>query len=401
MKTRVWLACLTTILIAKWGMAQELYDVNITIQNRDQSSHIGEQFFITGAFNGWKPAAVLVGAIPKYGETIQVTIPSVPKGLFEYKFTRGNWETLASTAKGNLEGPIKLIVTGDTAVTATIDGWRDDFPASTASPQVHILDSAFYFPKLDVQRRVWIYLPEGYAQSKESYPVIYMHDGQDLFDEATSKGRIGPLEWRVDEAIDEAKDKAIVVAIAHAEDIQRRQNEYFVRPTTSFPQPLGEAYLQDIVSVLKPYVDQHYRTKSDRAHTAMAGSSVGGLLTFYASLLHPETFGTVGVLSPSIWLDEGNIDQAIAQIPVKDASLTPDFYFYGGGNENRIKPDGSRVRMHDDIERIIQMMQNSGREKIQVSIEPDGRHGAWYWQKAFPYFYSWWTSQFSQNDNQS
>ncbi|MCL8000834.1 alpha/beta hydrolase-fold protein, partial [Brucella sp. 21LCYQ03] len=199
----------------------------------------------------------------KYGDSIEITIPSVPKGLLEYKFTRGNWETLASTAKGNLEGPIKVIVQGDTAVNAQIDGWRDDFPISTASPQVCVLDSAFYFPTLDVHRRVWIYLPEGYNDSLQSYPVIYMHDGQDLFDEATSKGRIGPLEWRVDEAIDEAEHKAIVVAVAHAEDIQQRQNEYFVRPTTSFPKPLGEAYLSDMVKVLKPFVDQHYRTKAD------------------------------------------------------------------------------------------------------------------------------------------
>ncbi len=395
MESKILLLIVAAFLIYNTTIGQnhpvenEVYDVTIQVRNSGDSSHVSEDFFLTGSFNNWKPAEVLVGSIPATGNTISIHLKDVPPGLLEYKFTRGNWETLASTKKGYLEGPTKAIITSDTTLSVDIDAWRDDFPASTASPQVHLLDSAFHFPKLDVQRRVWIYLPEGYnEQNATRYPVIYMHDGQDLFDEATSKGRIGPLEWRVDEAIDQSTDKAIVVAIAHAEDIQRRQQEYFAKPTSRFPQPLGEAYLADIVEVLKPYVDKQYRTKPDSKYTAMVGSSVGGLLTFYAGLLYPQTFGTLGVLSPSIWLDEGNIDQAIQNSPV--GKEQPFFYFYGGGNENRIKPDGSRVRMHDDIARIQEMMHKSGRDRLSVTIEPEGRHGAWYWQKAFPNFYSWW-----------
>lgn len=368
---------------------EEKYQVTIIIHNNDRSTHIGEQFYLTGSFNNWKPADVLIGRIPAFGESVEVKV-SAPKGLFEYKFNRGNWETLASTSKGTLEGPIKVNLVSDTTVRASIDGWRDDFPASTASPQVHLINLIFHFPKLNVHRRVWVYLPEDYEKSNAKYPVLYMHDGQDLFDEATSKGRIGPLEWQVDEAIDRAAKKAIVVAVAHAEDIQQRQNEYFVQPTSRFPNPVGEDYLADIVEVLKPYIDRNYRTKSDRKHTAMAGSSVGGLLTFYAGLKYPEVFGTVGVLSPSIWLDEGNIAKAIDAHKVEKKRVQPNFYFYGGGNENRLKPDGTRVQMHDDINDILTQLRASGRKEVEVTINPEGRHGAWYWQKAFPHFYDWW-----------
>lgn len=375
-------------------MAQEKYDVTIVIQNNHVSKHVGEDFYLTGSFNNWLPAAVCIGTIPEQGQTVAIQIPDVAAGLFEYKFTRGNWETLASTSKGKLEGPLRAIISSDTVLHANIDGWRDDFPKSTQSQQVHVLDSAFYFPKLDLHKRVWIYLPKDYQQGNKRYPVIYMHDGQDLFDEATSKGRIGPLEWGVDEAIDESPYDAIVVAIAHAEDIEQRQNEYFVRPNSHLENPVGADYLSDIVHTLKPYVDNKYRTLAQKRYTAMAGSSVGGLLTFYAGLLYPNVFGTLGILSPSIWLDEDNTAEIINSLKNKQAIAHQYYFFYGGGNENRIKSDGSQVRMHDDIRRITSLLEGTiPPKKIEVSVNPEGRHGAWYWQKAFPVFFDWWHTQ--------
>lgn len=391
MRRQFWTVGIFLFAFMGTAIAQEKHNVTIKIRSNAESTHSGEDFYLTGSFNGWNPQEVLVGAVPDFGQSITVQVKDIPTGLFEYKFTRGDWTTLASTAKGNLEGPLNAMVTSDTTLYADIDGWRDDFPASTASPQVHVLDSAFYFPNLGLRRKIWIYLPEGYADNQKKYPVVYMHDGQDLFDEATSKGRIGPLEWSVDETIDRSPHKAIVVAIAHAGDIDQRQNEYFVRPNAQFPNPVGSDYLADIVSVLKPYVDLHYRTLSDKKNTAMVGSSVGGLLSFYAGLLYPDVFGTLGVLSPSIWLDEGNIAEAIGQISNRKSVAGQRYYFYGGGNENRAKPDGSFVRMNDDIASIISLLEQKAQPKIEISVNPEGRHGAWYWQKAFPDFYAWWS----------
>ena len=146
-----------------------------------------------------------------------------------------------------------------------------------------------------------------------------------------------------------------------------------------------------MVSTLKPYIDKNYRTKTDKANTFMSGSSMGGLITFYAGLNYPDVFGTLGVLSPSIWLDHGNINKEIATKLNQPAIKKQRYFFYGGGNENRTKPDGSFVKMNDDINKAVAEFKASG-AAIKVSINPEGRHGAWYWRSAFAEFYNWLTT---------
>lgn len=371
----------------------EKYRVTIQVTNLDSSAHVGEPFYITGIFNSWRPNERLVGAIPAYGEQVDVVIEDFPPGLFEYKFNRGDWKTLACGASGRLGAPWSAEIASDTVLQAAIEGWRDDFPESTASPQVRLMAERFHLPRLDVDRRVWVYLPKGYDDTDRSYPVVYMHDGQDLFDEKTSKGRIGPLEWEVDETLDTASLEAIVVAIAHAEDIEQRQNEYFVSANSKFPNAVGREYLEDIVHTLKPYVDSHYRTMSDKGHTAMVGSSVGGLLTFYAGVLYPEVFGSLGVFSPSVWLDEGHIYRLLQTVEQRTSIRNQHYFFYGGDNENRIKNDGSRVDMHADLLSVTALFQEEVHPYITMRIRPGGRHGAWYWRQAFPQFVQWWSEQ--------
>lgn len=392
MRRQFWTFVIFLFVWVASTMGQEKYSVTIKIRNNNKSSHVGENFYLTSNFHAWDPKGIVVGQVPDFGQSITIKVSDIPAGLFEYKFTRGTWETSASTAEGRLEGPLSTTISSDTTLYTDIDGWRDDFQSSTASPQVHVLDSAFYFPSLELSRRVWIYLPKSYATSSRKYPVIYMHDGDDLFDEATSKGRIGPLEWHVDETIDSSAHDAIVVAIAQAEDISQRQNEYFVRPNTRFKNPVGAKYMADIVHILKPYVDQRYRTLSDKDHTAMAGSSVGGLFTFYAGLMYPDVFGTLGIFSSSFWLDDENITTIIQEIEDTKSIAEQQYFFYGGGNENRLKPDGSYVRMDDDLRTVADMLIRQVDATVEISINPEGRHGAWYWQKAFPDFYSWWAS---------
>src|SRR5690606_12287834 len=165
-------------------------------------------------------------------------------------------------------------------------------PRSTASPQVHWLNEAFMFPGLNTKKRVWIYLPEEYETSGRRYPVIYMHDGQHLFDEATATGRKGPVEWGVDECIDASANKAIVVAIASSDSADGRKKEYLVN--SDYTQKVeGELYLRDIIFSLKPFVDGKYKTLPDAANTAMVGSSLGGLITLYAGLFYPDVFASL------------------------------------------------------------------------------------------------------------
>lgn len=363
------------------------YTVKVVVTKRPKN-HQHEQIYVTGAFNKWAPGDEASKIAADENRAFAYTITNVKAGLLEFKYTRGHWPSLESTKDGRLVAPRKAIINRDTTIYTEIEGWRDDFPSSTASKNVHLLSEAFDIPQLGLKRKIWIYLPEGYESGKTSYPVLYMHDGQDLFDEATSQGRIGPLEWAVDETIDAAKKKCIVVAIAHDDDKQKRLQEYFYYDNDENKNVEGKKYLDFVVNTLKPYIDKNYRTKTDRRNTFMAGSSMGGLISLYAGLNYPEVFGALGILSPSIWQDNGNANKEIAAKLNIPEVKTQRYFFYGGGNENRAKPNGGFVKMNDDVNRAIAELEPSGAE-IKVLINPEGRHGAWYWQSAFRAFYQW------------
>ncbi len=364
------------------------YTVTVEVTNVP-TQHTQETFYMTGIFNRWQPGEQKHILQKQNNGKYSITVTNIPQGLFEYKFTRGDWKTLECTADGRLVAPRSAIINKDTTIYCSIVGWRDDFPVSTASPQVQLLDSAFFIPQLNVHRRIWIYLPKGYNSNKKKYPVLYMHDGQDIFDEATSEGRLGPLEWGIDEVMDNAKNPCIVIAIEHHENKDGRQREYYVHPNTDFPKVYGKAYLDFIVNNLKPFIDKHYRTLPNKQNTWMSGGSMGGLITLYAGLLYPDVFGSLGVMSPSIWQDHGNTLEEINNIKNIDAIKKQHYYFYAGDNENRIKPDGSRVQMHVDVAAATKLLQEKINPDMKVTIYPTGRHGAWYWRLAFPALYEW------------
>lgn len=371
-----------------FGMAQHTLTVNVVGL---PPSHTDARIYLTGNFNSWNPADDSL-RLEKHADGshgISVLLEDVPSDRLEFKFTRGSWQTSECTADGRLVGPRLAKLDRDTTIVCRIDGWRDDFAASTASSNVHLLDSAFYIPQLDRRRKIWIYLPESYETSGKRYPVLYMHDGQHLFDEATSQGRIGPIEWGVDEVIDVAPEKCIVVAINHQADYADRVPESYFRPNADYPAVEGPQYLAFIAETLKPYVDTHYRTLPDKEHTGLAGSSLGGLITLYGGLVYPDIFGALGVFSPSIWLDHGNIENELATLTNGENIHTQRYYFYAGTSEIRRKPDGTFVNMHADAQRAIDLLQKAADPEIEVSVREEGRHGALYWREAFPAFYQW------------
>jgi len=168
---------------------------------------------------------------------------------------------------------------------------------STAQPEVSLLKDQLEIPGLNRKRQIRIYVPPGYATSGKRYPVLYMHDGQNLFDVATAY----KLEWNVDETLNAlAKSdnlEIIVVGIDNGQD--KRMTELNAWDNTQFGKQEGKQYIEFIVNVLKPLIDQRFRTKSDRSNTAIMGSSMGGLITHYAINQYPDVFGKAGIFSPS------------------------------------------------------------------------------------------------------
>jgi predicted alpha/beta superfamily hydrolase len=168
-------------------------------------------------------------------------------------------------------------------------------------------------PQLGNRRDLTVYLPPSYAtRASQRYPVIYMHDGQNLFDEATSFAG----EWRVDETMENlAKEglEAIIVGVPNMG--AGRLAEYSPFRDQRHGGGQGRAYLRFLIDTVKPLIDQDLRTLSGRAHTGIFGSSMGGLISLYAFFAFPEHFGFVGAMSPSLWFARGRALTAIRRSP--------------------------------------------------------------------------------------
>ncbi|SFS30462.1 alpha/beta hydrolase [Sphingobacterium wenxiniae] len=370
-------------------MSKETFTVTVHVHNNSES-FIGETCYLASNVHRWQADGLPIGAIPTVGENLQVTLNNIPAGELELKLTRGSWETLHCGQDGHLLPAHEITVQQDSEVHMHIDAWRDEFSASTASPQVSVLDERFYFPRLNVYRKIWLYLPQDYYTSGKRYPVLYMHDGQHLFDEAFAVGRSGPVEWMVDETIDSSAQACIVIGIEHPTEFSEREKQYIVHPYKGIEQSLGWSYLQDIVEVVKAYVDNNFRTLQDREHTGMVGSSLGGLLSLYAGLQYPEHFGVLGVFSPSIWVGKDELHHFFAQAVERHSHLLKQqrYYFYAGEKEIKRMGQGEYASLSKDMQEFIQFADSAVALDKAVDIDPKGKHGAFYWQGAFRRFYA-------------
>lgn len=237
--------------------------------------------------------------------------------------------------------PARLLAAALLATAAAACQHAPPAPPRTpsAGPGVQVLASPFTLPGLGRARTVRLYLPPGYAQQGDRrYPVVYMHDGQNLFDDATSYSG----EWGVDETLDalarEGRLEAIVVGVDHGGEHRMTELNPFDHPR--FGRGEGEAYIGFIAEVLKPWVDAHYRTLPGPAHTAVIGSSMGGLISDYAIRRHPGVFGRAGVLSPAYWTAPAFEDFARAHPLPAGARVA---YTMGGGEGAGMLADVQRL----------------------------------------------------------
>lgn len=158
-----------------------------------------------------------------------------------------------------------------------------------------------YSPQLDNHRDILVYLPPSYDQTDRRCPVIYMHDGQNLFDHATSF--VG--EWQVDETLERLAAEGIEAIPVGVPNISaERVHELSPFPKQGESRGLGEAYLRFIVETVKPLVEAQFRASPQREHTGILGSSMGGLISLYGFYRFPEVFGFAGVVSPAFWFGD-------------------------------------------------------------------------------------------------
>lgn len=247
---------------------------------------------------------------------------------------------------------------------------------STASVSVHILTPPLNMPGLDRQRTIRVYLPPGYQDANRRFPVLYMHDGQNLFDAATSYAG----EWGVDESMDAlAKSHAlelIVVGIDNGQE--KRMSELSPWPNERFGIAEGDKYMDFVVKTVKPFIDARYRTKPDREHTGIMGSSMGGLISHYAIHRYSDTFSKAGIFSPSYWYSSKVYDFTKANPLPSDARL----YLLAGGKEGQ--------QTADDMNRMVALMREARKgQPIYSAVVPEGKHNEAFWRTEFPKAVVW------------
>ncbi|MBW2701845.1 MAG: hypothetical protein JRF33_13600 [Deltaproteobacteria bacterium] len=153
-------------------------------------------------------------------------------------------------------------------------------------------------------RRVDVFLPEGYDSDPSArFPVLYMHDGQNLFDPAQAAFGVA---WEVDETLDALTAQGhvpphIVVGIHNTAE---RIDDYTPDVDPSYGGGKGDLYADFLAEVLKPAIDHHFRTQPGRESTAIMGSSLGGIISLHIFMRHPLVFGRVGAVSPSLWWND-------------------------------------------------------------------------------------------------
>jgi predicted alpha/beta superfamily hydrolase len=148
-------------------------------------------------------------------------------------------------------------------------------------------------------RDIYVYLPAGYENSKRTYKVLYMHDGQNLFD--PSRAFLGQT-WKAEKTLNDLINRQIIepIIVVGIDNTSERGNEYI-------PEHSGDVYLKFMTEELMPLVEKYIRVKKGRANTGIMGSSLGGLISLYAGLNYSDHFGMVGALSPSIWFNNRSI----------------------------------------------------------------------------------------------
>lgn len=238
---------------------------------------------------------------------------------------------------------------------------------------------AMHSPQLNNTRDVLIYLPTSYWTSSKRYPVIYMHDGQNLFDAHTSYAG----EWGVDETMEAlARDdiEAIVVGLPNLGSA--RISEYNPYPSPRFRNANGDSYIHFISDTLKPIVDRDYRTKPEAESTGVFGSSMGGLISLYAWLAYPRVFGLCGAMSPSLWIARSAIFDHVKHAPFNEGRLYLDI----GTRELPRQFNRYANTVTDSVSMLRDQLKERGYNASRLKFVKDrgGEHNEASWARRLP-----------------
>lgn len=367
---------LTVFLLTSFIIKAQL---TINITSVPENTPADADIYFAGSINSWNPADEAF-KLSKLGESSwEIVLPAMDEGAqIEFKFTQGSWETVEKGANGEeIDNRTFTFGNGETINPIILNWANGSGGGSTASENVSIMSEDFYMPQLDRNRRIWIYLPPDYSVTGKSYPVLYMHDGQNIFDAETSFAG----EWEVDETLDELYSQSFMVPIVIGIDNGggERIDEYTPWSNAEYGGGDGKKYVEFIVETLKPYVDNNYRTLADRENTAIMGSSLGGLISHYAALKYQDVFSKAGLFSPSYWFS----DSVWIFTDNNPRQYNMRIYQMIGGNEG-----GQNI---DNLSVMEDHLLNNGFDanELYKKVIPNGSHNEALWRSDFGNAYKW------------
>lgn len=336
--------------------------------------------YIVGNFNNWQSGDEmyqLQEVTPgKYRFEFD-QVDQLPNPL-EYKYTRGGWEFVELGNDGKQINN-RVINTHSRLINDYVPHWMNEDLNYKPEflPDIRIISEQFEIPQLIRTRRIAALLPHDYETSDKHYPVLYLQDGQNLFDDYAPFGN-----WAVDKKLAMMAEKGqgdiIIIAIDHAE--KERIAEFTPSYRTKLGQGQGKMYVRFLADTLKPYIDKTFRTLPEREFTGIGGSSMGGLISIYAGLMYPEVYSRLMVFSPSLWVAPNIHFHAISF----DEASTTKLYLYAGRAES--------ANMVPNIERFRQALERQGVSNslnFNIVIDPDGTHNEARWGQEFPGAIEW------------
>ena len=318
----------------------------------------------------WNPAAVEMRKLDnhRWRFCIQDDVPN----MIEYKFTLGSWENEAGGANGLPLQNFILKPKGDTIVKHDIYFWLDG--------QRHVVEGQVtghvdYPGQMKAEglldREVIVWFPPQYEENtSKRFPVLYMHDGQNLFDPSTSSFGV---DWEIDEILDSLSklgsvEIPIVVGIYNTSE---RTADYTIGKQS-------EAYAKFVVEVVKPFIDKNYRTLSGPENTAVGGSSYGGLISFKMAWEYPHIFSKAFCLLPAFKIQNIDYVQNVLDYNGDRKDLT--FYIDNGGV-------GLEEQLQPGIDDMLKALETKGYEKDKDFfwvLDKEARHFESDWAKRMP-----------------
>lgn len=336
--------------------------------------------YISGNFNQWVTQDKNY-QMQRVGEGLyHFTFPEdfiYPEKLL-YKFTRGDWSEVEIDKYGN-RTENRVCYEHKGIRREHVEKWRHNWLPfkNKFLPKVHLISEEFEIPQLNKTRKVWALLPHDYETSSEHYPVMYLQDAQNLFNEQSAYGN-----WEIDKKLAVMAEynigKIIIIAVEHAD--KERITEYNVGNTV-LGAGQGKKYIRFITETLKPFIDKNFRTKPERRYTGIGGSSMGGLVSIFSGIMYPEVFGKLMVFSPSLWV--------VPKIKLSflDTEEPQDMriYLYAGGNESATMID----HVKNFKRRLLKKEGYAEKMKVKLSINMEGKHNETYWSDEFPKAIEW------------